>query len=401
MGSPGPVGPPPPQPNAQQPNTEQLRPPPVTATPPLASQSGVNGPPPLTNASQPTGPPAANATPPPANAAGLSPLPGATQQATAPAGTPTQASAGAPGEKVRAHAPHAQDKDVHSGHASTPSDASTTGAREAGKQPNAQQSVTTVHTQAQGGPPDSAKNPDHSLTGKVASNPATTNSANQPEFPGLGAQKGDSFFPPTNLTFDHIQNPAARASAFENQRNLAESERTFGPEYKEIVHRTERASLQRNESGKLSIDLDGPSTVECLKDIAQDKATDKGVEKAFETLVHGVAGDAAEKLAPAIGTILDGLRNLQNFNDDNKYLGRITPEAKEWQEKKIVGLVCDKMASAAVERAKAEHQPVLVEYRERERLMDNYYKMKELIETQAKNMPRPTHRSIDSISAPR
>jgi hypothetical protein len=268
-------------------------------------------------------------------------------------------------------------------------------------QAKAQQPGAKVGSQVQSGAPDPARNPDRPQIGKVASNPATTNTASQPEFLGLEAQKGDSFFPPTNLTFDHIQDPAARASAFENQRNLVESEKSFGPEYKEIVHRTERASLQREGNGKLSIDADRPSTAERLKDLAQEKATDKGVEKAFETLVKGVAGDAAEKIAPAVGTVLDGLKILQNFNDDNKYLGRNTPEAKEWQEKKIVGLVCDKMAAASVEKAKAEHQPVPIEYRERERLMDNYYKMKGLVETQAKNMPRPTHRTIDSISAPK
>jgi hypothetical protein len=99
MGSAGPVGPPQ-QPNAQQPNTQQLGPPPMTATPPPASQSGVNGPPPLTNASQPAGPPAANATPPPAGQAGVNgppPLTNASQPTGPPAVNATPPPAGQTG----------------------------------------------------------------------------------------------------------------------------------------------------------------------------------------------------------------------------------------------------------------------------------------------------------------
>jgi hypothetical protein len=429
----GSIGPPQ-QPNAQQPNMHEPAPPQVTATQPPASQAGVTGPavlpnalqqkgspvvtatqppasqtgvtgpPQLPNALQQKGPPAVTATQPPASQTGVkgSPqLPGATQQAGAPATTVTP-STGSPGKKGHSRPTQTQHQAGHSGHASVPPQVGTTGAKGAAQQPNAQQSGAKVGSQVQKGPPDSAKDPGHSATGKAVSNPETTNSANPGNFPGLVSPMGDTAFPPTNLTFDHIQDPAARARAFENQQNLIQSEKTFGSEFKAIDFLKDHVGpLQRLDDEKLSIGSDRHSTLDRLKDRAEDKALDKGVEKAFETLVDGIAGKAADKIAPAVGPILDALRILQNFNDDNKYLTRTTPEAKEWQEKKTVGLICDRMAAAAVERAKAEHRPVPVEYRERERLMDNYYKMKGLIETQAKNTLRPTHPSIPSISGPR
>jgi len=139
-----------------------------------------------------------------------------------------------------------------------------------------------------------------------------------------------------------------------------------------------KVSLGLDSDNNLTIDHTNPSAGERAKSVGVDEAVKKVIETGAERVMKG-SGDVA-------GAAIDLGKVLQDVHD-RQMLGGTSPEAKEWREKKTISLVAEKLAPKFVQAEKDAHRIAPSEAGAKDYLINNYYRMQTLIDTQMKNLP--------------
>jgi hypothetical protein len=150
------------------------------------------------------------------------------------------------------------------------------------------------------------------------------------------AAKADNRFPPLDRTFESIKSPKDRDDALKNQDALREMVNSFGNQYTWFNQMEGHFSLGLDKDKKLSLKIEGQS----LTDRAGDKLIDKLFDEGVNLLLTEVEGKAIE----VVQQTAEALVNTQN----EKMLGGISPEAKQWRRERTISLLAERLADKVV-----------------------------------------------------